>query len=69
MEEKINVSETAAPSVSTEKKHGGEYLVEVENLVKWFPIKSSFFRRTIGNVAWLIYLSFLSLKFRTFSSI
>ena len=50
MEEKINVSETAAPSVSTEKKHGGEYLVEVENLVKWFPIKSSFFRRTIGNV-------------------
>ena len=27
-----------------------EYLVEVENLVKWFPIKSSFFKRTIGNV-------------------
>ncbi|MDR0221622.1 MAG: ABC transporter ATP-binding protein [Lachnospiraceae bacterium] len=27
-----------------------EYLVEVNNLVKWFPIKSSFFKRTIGNV-------------------
>ena len=27
-----------------------EYLVEVENLVKWFPIKSSFFKRTVGNV-------------------
>lgn len=27
-----------------------EYLVEVKNLVKWFPIKSSFFKRTIGNV-------------------
>ena len=30
--------------------HGGEYLLEVENLVKWFPIKSSIFKRTIGNV-------------------
>ena len=27
-----------------------EYLLEVDNLVKWFPIKSSFFKRTIGNV-------------------
>ena len=27
-----------------------EYLLEVENLVKWFPIKSSFFKRTVGNV-------------------
>ena len=27
-----------------------KYLIEVKNLVKWFPIKSSFFRRTIGNV-------------------
>ena len=27
-----------------------EYLLEVENLVKWFPIKSSIFKRTIGNV-------------------
>jgi len=30
-------------------KHS-EYLVEVRNLVKWFPIKSSFFRRTTANV-------------------
>jgi len=28
----------------------GEYLLEVNNLVKWFPIKSSVFKRTIGNV-------------------
>ncbi len=28
----------------------GEYLLEVKNLVKWFPIKSSFLKRTIGNV-------------------
>ena len=27
-----------------------EYLIEVKDLVKWFPIKSSFFKRTIGNV-------------------
>lgn len=27
-----------------------DYLIEVKNLVKWFPIKSSFFKRTIGNV-------------------
>ena len=27
-----------------------EYLLEVRNLVKWFPIKSSIFKRTIGNV-------------------
>ena len=27
-----------------------EYLIEVRDLVKWFPIKSSFFKRTIGNV-------------------
>ena len=27
-----------------------EYLLEVKNLVKWFPIKSSFFKLTIGNV-------------------
>ena len=34
------------------KTPGGnsEYLLEVKNLVKWFPIKSSFFKRTIGNV-------------------
>ena len=27
-----------------------EYLLEVKNLVKWFPIKSSFFKQTIGNI-------------------
>jgi len=27
-----------------------ETLLEVKNLVKWFPIKSSFLKRTIGNV-------------------
>ena len=27
-----------------------EYLLEVKNHVKWFPIKSSFFKQTIGNV-------------------
>ena len=29
---------------------GGDCLLEVNNLVKWFPIKSSVFKRTIGNV-------------------
>ena len=27
-----------------------DYLLEVNNLVKWFPIKSSFFKRTVGKV-------------------
>ena len=27
-----------------------EYLLEVRDLVKWFPIKSSFFKQTVGNV-------------------
>jgi len=27
-----------------------EYLIEVNNLVKWFPIKSSLLMRTVGNV-------------------
>ena len=27
-----------------------EYLLEVNNLVKWFPIKSNYIKRTIGNV-------------------
>ena len=27
-----------------------EYILEVNNLVKWFPIKSSFIKKTIGNV-------------------
>ena len=29
---------------------GNDNILEVRNLVKWFPIKSSFFKRTIGNV-------------------
>jgi len=36
-----NVNRTAA---------GSDCLLEVNNLVKWFPIKSSVFKRTIGNV-------------------
>jgi len=27
-----------------------DYLLEVDNLVKWFPIKGGFFKRTVGNV-------------------
>ncbi len=27
-----------------------EYLLEVKDLVKWFPIKGGFFKRTVGNV-------------------
>ena len=27
-----------------------EYLLEVRDLVKWFPIKGGFFKRTVGNV-------------------
>ena len=30
--------------------NNNEVLLEVNNLVKWFPIRSSFIRRTIGNV-------------------
>lgn len=40
MEEKKNMTPAAE----------NEYLIEVKDLVKWFPIKSSFFKRTIGNV-------------------
>ena len=29
---------------------GNDCLLEVNNLVKWFPIKSSVFKRTVGNV-------------------
>ena len=32
------------------EENNSEYLLEVKDLVKWFPIKSSFFKRTIGNV-------------------
>ena len=38
-------NETVGTSAS-----GGDNLIEVKNLVKWFPIKSSFFKRTVGNV-------------------
>ena len=34
-------------TVSTQQR---ENLLQVQNLVKWFPIKSSFFKRTIGQV-------------------
>ena len=27
-----------------------DYILEVNNLVKWFPIKAGFFKRTVGNV-------------------
>ena len=40
MEEKKNMTPAAE----------NEYLIEVKDLVKWFPIKSSFLKRTIGNV-------------------
>ncbi|MDO4973867.1 MAG: ABC transporter ATP-binding protein [Eubacteriales bacterium] len=36
--------------VKTNPAAENEYLLEVNNLVKWFPIKSSFFKRTVGNV-------------------
>ena len=35
-----------------------EYLLEVKNLYKWFPIKSSFFKMTVGNVKALDGVSF-----------
>ncbi|MBR2835490.1 MAG: ABC transporter ATP-binding protein [Coriobacteriales bacterium] len=35
-----------------------ENLLEVHNLVKYFPIKSSFFKRTIGNVKAVDHVSF-----------
>ena len=31
-------------------EQNSEYLVEVNNLVKWFPIKAGFFKHTVGNV-------------------
>ena len=36
--------------IRKESAANNEYLLEVDNLVKWFPIKSSFIRQTIGNV-------------------
>ena len=35
---------------NTKKNAPDDYILEVNNLVKYFPIKSSFFKRTIGNV-------------------
>ena len=35
---------------ATDAGSGDDYILEVKNLVKWFPIKSSFFKKTIGNV-------------------
>lgn len=32
------------------EQNSGEYLLEVNNLVKWFPIKAGFFKHTVGNV-------------------
>ena len=34
----------------TKPAENGEDLVVVKNLVKWFPIKSGFFKKTVGNV-------------------
>ena len=31
-------------------ENNSEYIVEVNNLVKWFPIKAGFFKHTVGNV-------------------
>ena len=43
----------------------GEYLLEVNNLVKWFPIKSSVFKRTVGNVRAVDGVSFKIKRGRT----
>ena len=44
MDEKNKTGNTAPAAGKNEN------ILEVKNLVKWFPIKSSFFKRTIGNV-------------------
>ena len=36
--------------IKNTQAQNSEYLLEVKNLVKWFPIKSSFFKKTVGNV-------------------
>ena len=36
--------------IRKESAANSEYLLEVNNLVKWFPIKSSFIKQTVGNV-------------------
>ena len=42
-----------------------EYLLEVKDLVKWFPIKSSFFKQTIGNVRAVDGISFKNKRGQT----
>ena len=46
MDEKLYTADAALAGSSAQD----ETILEVNNLVKWFPIKSSFFKRTIGNV-------------------
>ena len=36
--------------IRKESAANSEYLLEVNNLVKWFPIKSNFIKQTVGNV-------------------
>ncbi len=48
MTDNINTQTVAAEAEQTEVKN--DDLLVVKNLVKWFPIKSGFFKRTIGNV-------------------
>ncbi|MBZ4669881.1 MAG: dipeptide transporter ATP-binding protein [Oscillospiraceae bacterium] len=50
-----------------EQQNKQEYLLEVKNLVKYFPIKSSFFRRTIGNVRAVDNVSFKIKRGQTMS--
>ena len=39
-----------APRASRPTGQDNENVIEVNNLVKWFPIRSSFLQRTTGNV-------------------
>ena len=43
-------SDQVKPEALAAAGKDNDYILEVNNLVKWFPIKSSFFKRTIGNV-------------------
>ncbi|MGX8705222.1 MAG: ABC transporter ATP-binding protein [bacterium] len=44
---------------------GNDCLLEVKDLVKWFPIKSSIFKRTIGNVKAVDGISFKIMRGQT----
>ena len=46
MNKRLCMPDAAAAGASAQN----ENILEVKNLVKWFPIKSSFFKKTIGNV-------------------